>query len=173
MSIYQNLKNDHDDVMALLNELLSLEEKDDYRFILIETIASEIVPHSRAEEAIFYNTIRAMDANNGLVMHSYKEHMEAEGLLRLLQIKDKVNFNWKETAQKLKDELEHHIQEEETKLFSLAQKILSDEEADQIGHGFVELKEEYKNKGAVLNTAEMLINLLPPRLSNKVHDLNM
>jgi iron-sulfur cluster repair protein YtfE (RIC family) len=173
MDIYQNLKKDHDDVKSLLNELLSLSEKDDYRYILIETIASELIPHSRAEEAIFYNTLRAMDANTGLVMHSYKEHMEAEGLLRLLQTKDKINFNWKETAQKLKEELEHHIQEEESKIFSIAQNLLTNEEAEQIGNGFVELKGEYKKNGAVMNTAEMLINLLPPRFASKVHNLHL
>lgn len=173
MDIYKNLKKDHDDVKSLLTELLSLREDDDYRFILIQTIATELIAHARAEEAIFYNTLRAMDADNGLVMHSYKEHMETEGLLRLLQTQDKINLDWKDTAKKLQKELEHHIQEEETKIFSTAQNVLSDLEAEQIGNGFVKLKEEYKAKGAVMNTAEMLLNLLPPRFASKVHNLHI
>jgi hemerythrin superfamily protein len=173
MDIYQNLKKDHEDVKSLLTELLSLDEKDDYRHILIETIAAELVPHARAEEALFYNTLRAMDADTGIVMHAFKEHMEAEGLLRLLQTKDKVNFDWKETARKLKKELVNHIQEEESKLFSLGKKLLSDEEAEQIGNSFVKLKEQYKKQGAVKNIADMILNLLPPRFANKVHNLHM
>jgi iron-sulfur cluster repair protein YtfE (RIC family) len=173
MDIYQNLKKDHDEVKNLLKELLSLSENDDYRYILIETIATELIPHSKAEETIFYNTIRDMDANTGIVMHSYKEHKEAEALLHVLQTKDKINIEWKKTAQKLKDELEHHIHEEESKVFSLAKRIFSKEEAEQIGKGFIELKEEFKNKGVQINTAKILADLLPARFANKVHNLNL
>jgi hemerythrin superfamily protein len=172
MDIYQNLKQDHDEVKNLLTELLSLSEKDEYRHTLIEQISSELVPHARAEELVFYNTLRASDADTGLVMHSFREHMQAEGLLRMLQTKDKVNFNWKETASKLKEELEHHIQEEESKIFTMAKSIISQTEADQIGEAFVQVKEQYKKQGAIKNTADMVLNLLPPRFASRAHDLN-
>lgn len=172
MDIYQNLKNDHEQVKSLLTELLSLSENDDYRHTIIEKIASELIPHSRAEEAVFYNTIRASDADSGVVMHAFKEHMAAESSLRLLQTKDKVDLDWKKTAQKLKEELDHHIQEEETKVFAQGRKILSQEEAENISRAFDQLKAEYKKQGALKNSIDMVINLLPPRLANKINDLN-
>ncbi len=173
MDIYQNLKKDHDEVKSLLAELTTLNDDDDYRHTLIERIASELVPHSRAEEAVFYNTIRASDADSGLVMHSFKEHMEAESLLRILQTKDKTKLDWKKTANKLKEALEHHIQEEESKVFSLAQNILTNQEAEQVGEAFLKLKGEIKGEGVLKSSLDIAINLLPPRLTNKVRDLNL
>ena len=52
MDIYQNLKKDHEEVKTLLTELLSLNENDEYRHTIIEKIASELIPHARAEEAV-------------------------------------------------------------------------------------------------------------------------
>lgn len=172
MEIYQALKNDHEEVKTLLTELLSLGENDDYRHTLIDRIAAELVPHARAEEAVFYNTIRASDVDTGTIMHSFKEHMTAEGHLRMLQTKDKVNLDWKKTAQKLQEDLLHHIQEEEGKVFNIAKNVLSDSEAEQIGNAFARLKSEYKSHGAVKNSIDLVINMLPARFANKVHDLN-
>lgn len=172
MDIYQNLKKDHVEVKNLLTELISLNENDEYRHTIIEKIAAELIPHARAEEAVLYNTIRASDADSGIVMHSFKEHMEAEGLLRLLQTKDKVDLDWKKTAQKLKDSLEHHIQEEETKLFAQAQNLFSPEEAAQISTAFDKMKSEYKKQGAVKNSMDMVVNLMPARFANKMNKLD-
>lgn len=173
MEIYQALKNDHEEIKTLLTELISLRENDDYRHTLIDRIASELIPHARAEEAVFYNTIRASDVDTGTIMHSFKEHLTAEGHLRVLQTKDKVNLDWKKTAIKLQEDLLHHIQEEETKVFNLGKKVLSDTEAAQIGNAFSRLKNEYKTHGAVKNSIDLVINMLPARFANKVHDLNI
>lgn len=172
MDIYQNLRKDHETVKELLAELIGLDQDDDYRHTIIERIVSELIPHARAEEAVFYNSIRAADLDTGVVMHSFKEHMEAEGFLRVLQTKDKVAGDWKETAQKLKKALDHHIHEEETKVFQAARKIFSEEEANQISRAFDKMKMEYKSQGAIKNTMDMVINLLPPRLANKLNSLD-
>ena len=99
--------------------------------------------------------------------------MGAEGHLRMLQTKDKVNLDWKKTARKLQEDLLHHIQEEETKVFSLAKNVLTATEAEQIGNAFLKLKDEYKTHGAIKNSIDLVINMLPARFANKVHDLNI
>lgn len=168
MQIYDILKQDHEEVKALLNDLIALKDDDEYRFVLVAEIKSALIPHSRAEEASFYNTLRAVDADKSIVAHGFQEHMEAEGLLRLLEAKDKVNFDWKATAKKLNEALNHHIQEEETKIFTEARKMFSDEEAETIGKTFTSLKPKYVNDGAFKSAADFVINMLPPRLANSI-----
>ena len=172
MLIYDLLKKDHEEVKALLTELVSLAEDDDYRTVLIEQIASALIPHSRAEESVFYNTIRAVDADTGKVMHGYKEHMEAEGLLRMLQAKEKTEMSWKETARKLKEALEHHVQEEETEIFSQARSIFTNDEAESIGEAFTELKGKIAVQGGMANAFELVKNLMPPRFVNKLSNFS-
>lgn len=172
MLIYEILKKEHEEVKNMLAELISLKQDDEYRFVLVEEIKNALIPHARAEEATFYNTIRAVDADKSIVAHGYKEHMEAESLLRLLQVKDKTNLDWKATALKLQDALEHHISEEEGKIFTEAQKIFSQAEAESIGDAFLKLKPSFEGDGIVKNTVDMVINMLPTRLADSIRGLD-
>lgn len=172
MQIYDILKQEHEEVKALLNDLISLKNDDEYRFILVEEIKAALLPHSRAEEATFYNTLRAVDADKSIVAHGFQEHMEAEGLLRLLEAKDKVNFDWKATAEKLREALNHHITEEETKIFSEARQMFSAEEAETIGKTYLELKPKFEGEGVFKSAADFVINALPARLANSIRGLD-
>ena len=172
MQIYDLLKQDHEEVKALLTELVNLAEDDDYHSVLIDQIASALIPHSRAEESVFYNTIRAVDSDTGEVMHGYKEHIEAEGILRTLQALDKTDMSWKATAVKLKEALDHHVAEEESKIFAQGHRIFTAEEAESIGEAFVELKGKIVLQGGLANTFELVKNLMPPRLINKLSNFS-
>jgi len=168
MKIYECLKQDHEELKDILGRLVQLEDSDVKRFELLEEVRDALIPHSRAEEAVFYNSIRALDADSGKIMHGYKEHIEAEGLLRALQVQEKVNLGWKATARKLKEAIEHHIQEEETQIFDLARKLLSDDDAEKIGVAFEKMKPEIQKEGMVGTTFEMIKNLMPSRLGKTV-----
>jgi hemerythrin-like domain-containing protein len=171
MEIYESLKNDHLELQELLSELVGLNKDDDYRFVVIEQIATALIPHSRAEEAVLYNSIRAVNSDNSTVMHSYKEHMEAESLLRLLQVKEKANFDWLETARKLQSALLHHVHEEETNLFIEAQRLFSSEEATMMNGAFLRMKENVAQQGFMKNSFDLVANLMPPKFVEKVRRL--
>jgi hemerythrin-like domain-containing protein len=170
MEIYEALKKDHEELKLLLSELVSLREDDDYRFILIEEIRNMLVPHSRAEESVFYNTMRAVNADKKIVMHGFQEHLEAETLLRTIQVMDKLNVEWKGVAKKLKEGVEHHIKEEETEIFSEARSIFSREEAVMMGEAFEQLKPKVEQEGFMKNTLDMVVNMMPPRLADKIRN---
>jgi len=170
MDIYQCLMKDHEEVKSLLTELVQLTDEDDYRYILIEEIKNALIPHSRAEEQVFYNTLRAVNADTSLVMHGYKEHLEAETLLRSLQVMDRFDMQWKKVALKLKEALEHHVQEEETEIFSEAKNVLTQEEALSIGEAFEQLKPKLAQEGFIKNTVNMVVNMMPPRLADSLRN---
>lgn len=170
MEIYDVLKADHRELMGLLDELLALKDDDDYRFVLIEEIKNALVPHSRAEESVFYNTLRAVNADRKMVFHGYQEHMEAETLLRTLQVMDKMNMSWRGVAEKLKNAVSHHIQEEEAEIFHEARQAFSSQEAISMAEAFTELKERVKEEGIMGTTADMIMNMLPPRLVDSIRN---
>lgn len=154
----------------MLTELVSLDEGDEgaeeTRRDLIADIRDALVPHSRAEESILYNSMRALETDTREVMHGYQEHMEAEALLRALQVADKAGIGWKQTAQKLKDAIEHHIEEEEDEIFASARELFSDEEAEMMGQAFERIKPQIQDETFLKTSAELVLNLLPPRLAN-------
>lgn len=173
MQIYDALKKDHEKVKLLLNELLAIhEDDDDSRERLVTEIRDELIPHARAEESVFYNSLRGFETSKDMGLHGYKEHMEAEGLLRMLQLRDKMDVEWKDTARKLKEALEHHILEEETTMFGVARSLFSVEEAEMMGRSFESLKPEIKDEGIMGTTWDMVANLMPPRFKGRFQDLN-
>lgn len=166
MNIYQALKSDHEVVKKLLTELVSLKEGDEKRFSkIVGEIRDELIPHSRAEEAVFYNSIREVNVAKNLVWHGYEEHMMAEALLRSLQALDKIDVQATKIAKKLKTALEHHIEEEETEIFSAAKHLFTEGEAVEMAKAFQGLKPQVKEGNLMQTTLEMVANMMPPRLA--------
>jgi len=172
MQIYEALKQDHDKVRELLDILLALDDDDtEGRTDLVQDIRDALIPHARAEESVFYNSLRALHQGDDLVMHGYREHMEAEGLLRALQVQETLAMDWKATARKLKDALEHHIAEEENRIFAAAARVFTQEEARELGKLFVDLKAQVEDEGFLKNSLDFVANLMPPRITTALKNL--
>ncbi len=168
-TIYQTLTQDHNDLKRMLNELVSLEEgKADHETVkyLLQEIRDNLIPHSRAEEEVLYNSLRLLDDAKDLGIHGFQEHAYAEALLRTLQLETMINANFKSTANKLKTALEHHITEEETEMFSAAKKLFTQEEAEAMVEPFQKLKAKAMDEGFLKTTLDLMVNLMPPRFSS-------
>lgn len=172
MEIYDVLKKDHEELKLILDELISLREDDDYRYVLIEEIRNLLISHSRAEESVFYNTLRAVNADKKVIFHGYQEHIEAETLLRTLQFMDRINLDWKSTAGKLRESFLHHVEDEESEIFSEARKAFTHEESLAMAEAFIKLKPKIEKEGLLKNTINVVMNLLPPRLADRLRGLN-
>lgn len=169
MLIYEQLKKDHQLIKKLLNQLVALSDDDhEQRDRLVSQISDELIPHARAEESVLYNSLRMLDMAKDMAMHGYKEHMEAEGYLRTLQAQSKLVGDWKKTAMKLKESLEHHIEEEEGKIFSMSRQLFTQQEAEMMCEAFIELKPNSRDQGMMKNTMDLVANLMPPRFTSSL-----
>ncbi len=170
-TIYDLLKKDHRKVEGLLERLVhSADADDETRTSLINQIRDDLIPHSRAEEAVFYNSLSAIPEAKDLIRHGYAEHMEAETLLRTLQGLNAVDAEWTTVAKKLRDSLLHHIEEEEGEIFTAAQALLADEEALLMGEAFTEMKEKIGDGGIVTSTLEFVANMMPLRFATPLRN---
>jgi hemerythrin superfamily protein len=167
MDIYEALKKDHRKFESLLDRLAtaSRSDNDQWKRLLTE-LRDDLIPHSHAEEAVFYNALREMDASQGEVAHSYAEHAMAEGELRTLLGLKLIDVKGTKIIEKLRKDLTHHISEEEGRVFASARQVFSEEEARQIGEAFERLKPEMRHdsQSMVASTIDLIANLLPRRL---------
>lgn len=169
MMIYDELEKDHRTVLALLDQLIANETSGPEVWgALVQQIRDELIPHARAEEAILYNSLRDLDTAKDTVTHAYGEHVQAEAVLRGLQVVDALNVNWAGAARKLRESLAHHITEEETKVFVAAKRVFSDAEALVMGDAFVRMKPHLLQESFAANTLEMIANMLPARMRDSV-----
>lgn len=157
MTLFNELKNDHAVIHQILSQILMLNDVELLqRDVLIKNLEIEILSHTRAEEIILYNPLRLTDFSKRFALHGYKEHIEIETLLRLLQLKNAVHINWKETAHRLNECLQLHIQEEELEIFDLAEDCFNADEIETMGQNFFLLKNQIKRQGDLeISTQEM------------------
>jgi hemerythrin superfamily protein len=168
MTIYEALSKDHREFEKLLDRLLAASKSGDGEWkSILDELRRGVIAHAHAEEAVFYNALREADASKGLVMHSYSEHAMAEVEMRTLGAAKMVDANWTALVEKLRKDLLHHIQEEESKVFGTARQVFSEEEARQIGAAFERMKLETAKDGdsMIASTIDLIANLLPPRLT--------
>jgi hemerythrin superfamily protein len=164
MKIYSALKKDHKKVEELLDRLVVCSEAGDPEWRrLVGEIRGELIPHSRAEEALFYNAIRDTEHGGEVIAHSYAEHMMADAELRTLEAMQFIDANWTDLAKKLRKDVLHHVEEEESKVFAAARLIFNEDEADQIGEAFERLKPYVKGQTITGQTLDLITNLLPKR----------
>lgn len=174
MLIYDALKKDHEHLKGLLGKLVQLNAGDEDHVVgLLEQIEDALVPHARAEESVLYNSLRSIEASKDLIMHSYEEHMEAEMLLHGLQLKAEIDADFRRDARKLKHAIEHHIMDEEGKIFSAAKQLLTEEEAEMMAEAFEQLKPKVMEESTFQRTLDVVANLMPTRFAGPLRTFTL
>ncbi|MGZ7119365.1 MAG: hemerythrin domain-containing protein [Methanobacterium sp.] len=123
--LYEMLEHDHEEVKGMFKEAVENKKPSKYG-----EIKKELQVHMKGEEDFYYP--KAKKADKGLVEHGIEEHEEAKGLIRELDRLGENDGQFMPKLKELKDSVEHHVDEEENKLFPKSKDTLSDDEEEQI-----------------------------------------
>ena len=143
------LKTDHDKVKRLLTELESTTERGvKTRSELFATIKGELTVHETIEEEIFYPALMEMAKTKEITLEAYEEHHVVDEILGELEQTPPSDDTWAAKFTVAKENLEHHIEEEEGEMFQKARQIFSEDELEQMGQRMQEIKELAKQVAA-------------------------
>jgi hemerythrin superfamily protein len=135
------LKTDHDKVKGLLNELESTTERGvKTRAELFATIKGELTLHETVEEEIFYPELKAHPKAKDIVLEGYEEHHVVDLLMSELEALDVSDETWGAKAIVMKENVEHHIEEEEGEMFPQARQVFDRQELVDLGARMLERK---------------------------------
>jgi iron-sulfur cluster repair protein YtfE (RIC family) len=101
---------------------LRLVRNGDHRSKLLRQIRQDLEKHMKIEEEIFYPACKEVDKIRDLVEHSYEEHKEARHILKDLFSMGYENPRFSQTVTKLIAEIEHHVINEEERIFPAVRK---------------------------------------------------
>ena len=128
------LKADHDKMKKLLNELETTTERGiKTRTELFATIKGELMVHETIEEEIFYPALKGHPKAKEIVLEGYEEHHVVDLLMGELEELDVDDENWGAKANVMKENVEHHMEEEEGDMFIKARQIFDREELEDLG----------------------------------------
>ena len=144
MDAFQLLKADHQKVAQLFDQLESASGK--AKLQVFEQIKTELELHTHIEETIFYPAVEKPKETHDLTLEAYEEHDVVKKLLRELSGARTATDEWEAQAKVLRENVEHHVEEEENELFPKADDVLSDDEVETLGDRMAAEKER-KQRG--------------------------
>ena len=128
------LEADHQKVKKLLTDLQSTTERGvKTRQELFATIKGELTLHEIVEEEIFYPELKSHPKAQDLVLEAYEEHHVVDVLMGELEALDVADETWGAKAIVMKENIEHHIEEEEGEMFKQARQVFDRAELDDLG----------------------------------------
>ncbi|HEX2964413.1 MAG TPA: hemerythrin domain-containing protein [Syntrophorhabdaceae bacterium] len=144
---FQILKKDHMEVKEMFTQLEGMKERPSTpRDTMFQKLKSELLPHMKAEEIAFYEPLENKKEAREQALEAEEEHHVAEIVLKELEKEQKVDGHWGAKLAVLKELVEHHIQEEEGKVFKSAEKVLKSDDLQNIMKRFEQEKEKAKKR---------------------------
>ncbi|MGH9763361.1 MAG: hemerythrin domain-containing protein, partial [Blastocatellia bacterium] len=99
--------------------------------------------HAAIEEEIFYPALEQAEETRSIALEAIEEHRIVKELLAALTSLSKDSEEWTAKMTVLKENVEHHVEEEENEMFKKARKVLTDEEADDLGTRMEAAKKQF------------------------------
>ena len=131
MDAFSLLKADHREVAELFDELESASGKS--KLSVFAQIKTALDLHAHIEEKFFYPALEEPKQTHDITLEAYEEHDVVKKLLQELNRAKAVNDEWEAQTKVLRENVEHHVEEEENELFPKATKVLSRDEIETLG----------------------------------------
>jgi hemerythrin superfamily protein len=96
-----------------------------------EKIADALAVHATIEERHFYPAVKAKRTED-ILLEALEEHLGIKRVIADLLKIDSANETFDAKVKVLKEQVEHHVEEEESDLFPKVKKILDKSELEQI-----------------------------------------
>jgi iron-sulfur cluster repair protein YtfE (RIC family) len=145
MNAFTLLKADHERVAGILKTIEGTTERAiKGRAELFASLKAELDLHARIEEEIFYPALEEDEETREITLEAYEEHRLVKQLLAELEAEPKDTEEWSAKFTVLKENIEHHVEEEEGEMFKKARQALSEEEVETLGERLQEAKKQNK-----------------------------
>ncbi|MBC7931164.1 MAG: hemerythrin domain-containing protein [Rubrivivax sp.] len=147
MNAIQLLKEDHKKVSGIFEQLEPTTERaEKTREELFGKLKQELDIHAKIEESIFYPAIKQAAETRDIVMEGFEEHHVIKVLLKELDESPVGTEQWTAKLKVLKENVEHHVEEEEGEMFPKSKEVLEAEQLDQLGARMEEMKKQLQGQ---------------------------
>jgi hemerythrin superfamily protein len=126
MDAIEMLEEQHRDVEDLFEEFEQAEAGEKRE--VFEEIADQLSVHATIEEKHFYPAVKAKKTAD-MVLEAFEEHLQIKrAIADCLAVAAKDTKTLQAKVKVLKEEVEHHVEEEEKELFPTVKKLLGADE---------------------------------------------
>ena len=143
MDAIQLLKDDHDAMKKLLTELEGTTERGvKTREELFAKVREELTVHEAIEEEIFYPALKEHPKTKEITLEAFEEHHVVDMVLAEIESVPFDDETWGAKFKVMKENIEHHIEEEENEMFKQARDAFEKQELEELGARMEARKQE-------------------------------
>jgi hemerythrin superfamily protein len=147
MNAFQLLKEDHQKVSGIFQQLEPTTERaEKTRTELFAKLNEELTIHAKVEEEVFYRAIKQEAETREIVLEGFEEHHVVKMLLKELESMPVDTEQWTAKLKVLKENVEHHVEEEEQEMFQKARQVLSEDDINRLGVQMEEMKQQLQSQ---------------------------
>ena len=142
------LKADHAAVKKLFaQEQRATKQDDEKKQSIFDQIKDALTVHATIEEEIFYPAVKKAREEHvkDEVREGYEEHQQIKNLLAQIASITPGDETWNMKVKVLKEDVEHHVKEEEGEMFPDARKFLGEKRLIALGAELQARKQELKD----------------------------
>ncbi len=137
------LKKDHDEVKKMLKDLDATTERAvKTRQDLFERLKFSLTVHEQMEEAVLYPALKEHAETKDIVLEAYEEHDVVNTILGELEQTPFDDETWHAKLTVMRENLEHHIEEEEDEMFGQVRHLFDKETLETLGEQMRTIKSQ-------------------------------
>jgi hemerythrin superfamily protein len=149
MGAIDMLEAQHREVEDLFEELDEAEGKEE-KHDVFNQIADKLAVHAAIEEKHFYPSTKAEETAE-LLEAAVEEHLSVKRLIADLLTQDVDDETFEAKVKVLKEQVEHHVEEEEGEMFPKVKKLLDETTLEALEQEMTATQEELLAKGEPRN----------------------
>ena len=107
-----------------------------------ERLKHELAIHETIEEEILYPALKEFAKTKDITLEAYEEHHVVDQIVGELEATPVSDETWGAKLTVMKENLEHHIEEEEDEMFKQARQVMEPAELEELGERMAARKEE-------------------------------
>jgi hypothetical protein len=115
------------------------------RKALLDTIAAKLTVHEAIEEKVLYPALEAHPETHDIVLEGFQEHHVADLVVKELYDTSTTAEEWAAKFKVLKENIEHHIEEEEGEMFRGARGVMTQQELVDLGARMATMKAQLES----------------------------
>jgi len=108
---------------------------------LFITLQDALEKHMQMEEKHFYPQLKKIKDMKELVTDALEVHDNTKNFLSQLEELDIDDDEWLSTFQEMREGVQHHVQDEEKKIFPKCTQLMTDQQLQEIGQRCIDEKE--------------------------------
>lgn len=145
MSAIELLESQHREVEEMFSQIEKAKDPK-RKTALFEELADKLAVHAAIEEHHFYPAIKAKQTED-ILLEAVEEHLAVKRILADLLELEASDDTFDAKIKVLKEQVEHHVEEEEDEMFPKVKKLLDAEELDALEQEMIAEQEELEEAG--------------------------